>query len=80
MEADPTSSPTTAVDDMKTESDFLAQAQHAKAALKQFVQVTTNPDFENADAIKRGALENLMKHTVRILQSLFSFLLIKVLY
>jgi hypothetical protein len=66
MEADSTSLPSTAVDDMKTESDFLAQVQHAKAALKQFVHVTTNKDFENADAIKRGALENLMKHTVRI--------------
>lgn len=52
---------------MRTETDFLAQVKLAKAALQQFVYVTTTKEFEDADPIKRGAMENLMKHTVRTL-------------
>ena len=51
-------------DIMKTEADFLAQVDLAKAALKQFVKVINDPDFANADATKCGAMENLMKHVV----------------
>ena len=39
-------------DIMKTEADFLAQVDLAKAALKQFVKVINDPDFANADATK----------------------------
>ena len=51
---------------MKTQNDFLAQVDLVKAALRQFVKVINDPDFANADATKTGAMENLMKHIVRL--------------
>ena len=51
---------------MKTQNDFLAQVDLVKAALRQFVKVVNDPDFANADATKTGAMENLMKHIVRL--------------
>ena len=52
----------TNVDSMRTESEFLAQAKLAQAALQQFIAVK---DFDNADETKRSALNRLMKTTVR---------------
>jgi hypothetical protein len=66
-------------DDMpvRTEAEFVAQAQLAKAALEQFITVTTDPQFKDADLIKVGAMENIMKHTVGGLRCFFLFILSK---
>lgn len=54
-------------DAMRTEAEFLEQAELARAALQQFIAVK---DFDNADEMKRSALNKLMKTTVRLLHVL----------
>lgn len=58
---DISSSPTV---NMRTEADFIEQAELARSSLQQFIAVK---DFDNADEVKRGALNKLMKNTVRVL-------------
>ena len=50
---------------MITENEFIAQVHLAKEALQQFIKITTSKEYDNAEAIKRGAMENLMIHMVR---------------
>ena len=47
---------------MRTEAEFLEQAELARSALQQFAAIQ---DFENADDLKRGALIKLIKAIVR---------------
>ena len=47
---------------MRTEAEFVEQAENAQTALQQFVAVK---DFDNADDLKRGALNKLIKAIVR---------------
>ena len=56
----------TPTDNMKTEAEFIAQAQCAKEALDLFIKITGGKEYDNADLIKRGAMVNLMTHTVCI--------------
>ena len=53
----------TTTDVMRTGSlaEFIGQANLARAALQQFAAIK---DFENADEVKRAALNKLIKHTV----------------
>jgi hypothetical protein len=46
---------------MRTESEFVEQAELARTSLQQFVAVK---DFDNADEIKLKALNKLIKNTV----------------
>jgi hypothetical protein len=57
------------IDIMKTETDFLAQVELAKIALRQFVKVLKDPDYATADNMKIGAMETLMKQTVCFLSN-----------
>lgn len=54
-------STTTDDTDMRTEAEFIAQAELARTALQQFIAVK---DFDNADDTKHSALNKLMKTTV----------------
>ena len=54
---------------MRTEASFVEQATLARAALQQFIAVK---DFDNADEIKRSALNKVMKHTVCNFSFIFS--------
>ena len=47
---------------MRTEAEFLEQAELTRSALQQFATIQ---DFENADDLKRGALNKLIKAIVR---------------
>ena len=60
----PTSSISPTAVTMRTEAEFLEQAELARTALQQFVAVK---DFDNADETKRSTLNKLMKHTVSLL-------------
>ena len=55
---------------MRTEAEFLEQAELARSALQQFIAVK---DFDNADETKRSALNKLMKYTVCFASFLFHF-------
>ena len=68
----------TTSDEMKTESEFLKQAKHAQEALEQFNAVLTDSRFATNDLMKAGAMENVMKQTVRMLSSLIYFVLSEV--
>ena len=57
----PISSISNTTDTMRTEAEFIEQAELARTALQQFVAIQ---DFNNADDLKRGALNKLMKSTV----------------
>jgi hypothetical protein len=46
---------------MRTEAEFIEQAELARSSLQQFVAVK---DFDNADDIKVKALNKLIKNTV----------------
>jgi hypothetical protein len=48
---------------MRTEAEFVEQAELARSSLKQFIAVQ---DFDDADEIRRGALNKLIKHTVTV--------------
>lgn len=48
---------------MRSEAEFIEQAELARSSLQQFVAVQY---FDNADELKRGALNKLMKNTVSI--------------
>ena len=52
----------TITDTMRTEAEFLEQAELARSALQQFIAVK---DFDNADETKRSALNKVIKNTVR---------------
>jgi hypothetical protein len=54
---------------MRTEAEFVEQAELARSSLQQFIAVQ---DFDNADEIKRGALNKVMKNIVSVLLILFS--------
>jgi hypothetical protein len=66
---DTLSTPST-VDNMRTEAEFLEQAELSRSALQQFIAVK---DFENADELKRTALNKVMKNTV-----CFSFIRLRI--
>ena len=66
-------------DEMKNEVEFLKQAKHAQEALEQFNAVLTDSRFATNDLMKAGAMENVMKQTVRILRSLILYVLSEVL-
>jgi hypothetical protein len=66
-------------DEMKNEVEFLKQAKHAQEALEQFNAVLNDPRFATNDLMKAGAMENVMKQTVRILRSLILYVLSEVL-
>ena len=66
-------------DEMKNEVEFLKQAKHAQEALEQFNAVLNDPQFATNDLMKAGAMENVMKQTVRILRSLILYVLSEVL-
>jgi hypothetical protein len=48
---------------MRTEAEFVEQAELARSSLQQFIAVQ---DFDNADDIKRGALNKVIKNTVTV--------------
>jgi hypothetical protein len=60
----------TTPDNMRTEAEFIAQAELARTALQQFVAVK---DFDNADETKHIALNKLMKTTVGFSNFCLSF-------
>jgi hypothetical protein len=49
----------------RSETEFVEQAELARSALQQFIAVM---DFENADEVKRSALNKVMKNTVGFFQ------------
>ena len=48
---------------MRTEAEFVEQAELARSSLQQFITVQ---DFDNADEIKRGAINKVIKNTVNV--------------
>lgn len=65
-----TSEPSTTVN-MRTEADFVAQAELARTALQQFAAIK---DFEDADDLKRSFLNKLIKATVSRFRHFYIFL------
>ena len=55
---------------MRSEAEFVEQAELARTSLQQFVAVK---DFNNADDLKIGALNKLIKDTVILIIFIFSF-------
>ena len=56
---------------MRTEAEFIEQAELARSALQQFVAVK---DFNNADELKISALHKLIKTTVILFIFIFFFI------
>ena len=48
---------------MRTEAEFVEQAELTRSSLQQFITVQ---DFDNADEIKRGAINKVIKNTVNV--------------
>lgn len=56
---------------MRTEAEFIEQAELARSALQQFAAVK---DFNNADELKISALHKLIKTTVILFIFIFFFI------